>query len=254
MPVDPITAINSIWGAVTPENLLSVTVSGGGNDSARAAKLSIGAMEREVKRIRGYKLELTPADNDRLAKLQERIEQINKRASDGSVRADELDERTELYREADSILGKPSADVETDGTIEDLGVKIHDLLLPRLNRVDARRLETLETLRNGLTAQLDENPDSRTARKQYQNVSRQIKKLTPPRQIHQLSVAERREYDDLVEQVNNHAGAKLELNSRDSMRVYQLEQSIEDLRASLPPDPAGQPSSAAVARAYTRLL
>mgnify|MGYP006921600771 CR=1 FL=1 len=254
MPIDPITAINSIWGASTAEDLLSITAGGAGNEAEQAAKLSIGAMEREVKRIRGHKLVLTPADNERLAKLQERIQLINQRTSDGEVRADELEERTELYREADKILGKPSADVESDDTLESLNVQIHDLLLPRLNPAQAKRLELLETMSKNLTKQLDEDSSSLTARRQFQNVSRQIKELTTARQIHELSISERNQYDDLVEQVNSHAKAKLELHSREAIRVYQLEKAIEDLKASLPPDTADQPSSAAVARAYTRLF
>ncbi|MBZ0216657.1 MAG: hypothetical protein K8F25_08900, partial [Fimbriimonadaceae bacterium] len=83
MAIDAITAVNTIWGAGTADTIFEISSAGDGNSAASAAKLSIGAMEKEINRIRGYKIKLTPADNERLGKLQEKIQIIDKRAADG---------------------------------------------------------------------------------------------------------------------------------------------------------------------------
>ena len=254
MAIDAVTAVNAIWGAGTADSLLEITSGGGDNSAVSAAKLSIGAMEREINRVRGYKLRLTPADQGRLDKLQEKIQVIDQRASEGDARADELEERAELFKEADRILGKPSANVEFDDTLDGIKTKIDTLLEPRLDTNQQRRRHTLETLRDNLRAQIDENPNSLTARKQLQNVSRQLNELLPARQLSELSVAERSEYDDLVEQANDHVGVKLLLNANESIKVFNLQNAINDLSASLPEDQAEQPSAAAVSRAYSRLF
>ena len=129
---------------------------------------------------------------------------------------------------------------------------IDDLLAPRLDRLAANRLETLENLKATIEEQIGDNPKNRTAQLQLQNVSRQINDIVVPRNISELSQSERVEYDRLVEQVNEYAGAKLVLNARESVRVYNLEKTIQDMQGSLPPDPASQPTASSVARAYAR--
>ncbi len=234
------------------DNIFAARLSSPSSPAQQAAKLSIGAAEREINRIRGYKIQLTPADNKRLADIQERIQAIETKAAEGTARQDEIEERSELFREADEIIGKPSADVETDDVLAELRGQIDDLLAPKLDRVRANRLETLENLKTSLEEQIDEG-GNQFLLDQFQNVVRQIDNLAPPRQIHELSQSERIAYDDLVDQVNNHANAKLVLNSRESIRVFNLEQTIQDLTASLPPDTSGQPTAADVSRAYSRL-
>ncbi len=253
MAISALEAVNTIWGAGTAESILEISATGGANSAAAAAELSIGAMKKDVNRIRGYKVLLTPADNDRLTKVREQIQTIDKKAADGTVRADELDDRAELFKEADRILGKPSADVEFDDFLDEINGKIEDLLLPRLDRNQANRLETLEMLRDSLEEQIEENPNARTPQVQLQNVARQINELTPARQLSELSFAERAEYDALAELANDYAGAKIVLNAKESDRVFNLEKAINDLSVLLPPDPASQPSASAVARAYSRL-
>ena len=245
-------AVSSIFGSGSAVTIFAANVTAGTTPAQQAAKTTIDSAKQEINRIRGYKLQLTPAEKGQLSKIQEKIQDINKKAAAGTVRQDELDDRAEYYLEADTIIGKPSSDVESDEILEAFRNKIDELLAPRLDRARANRLETLEKLKANLEEQISDNPKNRTAQLRFQNVSRQVSELTPSRPVHELSQSERVEYDNLVEQVNEYAGAKLVLNARDSIRVYNLEKTIQEMEGSLPPDPAGQPTSASVARAYAR--
>lgn len=243
----------AVFGAANASSLFSIGVSGGATDAQQAAKVSVDAAKTEINRIRGYKLRLTPAENQRLADIQEDIRELDAKAANGTIRADEIEDRSELFLEADTIIGKPSAGVEADSTLEGLRQQIDDLLAPRLQGSQLRRFEQLERFKTNLEEQL-ENGAGDIVRQQFRNVSRQIQELSPPRQIGQLSIAEQREYERLVEEVNNYAGAKLVLNVQESIRVAALENTINELSSSLPPDPSSQPTAADVSRAYARNL
>ena len=245
-------AVSSIFGSGSAETIFAAGVTGGATPAQQAAKTTIDSAQREINRIRGYKLQLTPAEENQLSKIQEDIRAIDRKAADGTVRQDELDDRAELYREADTIIGKPSAEVDSDTILEGYRQAIDDLLAPRLDRPAANRLETLENLKANIEEQIGDNPNSRTAQLQLQNVARQINDIVVPRNISELSQSERVEYDRLVEQVNEYAGAKLVLDARESVRVFNLEKTIQDMQGSLPPDPASQPTASSVARAYAR--
>lgn len=245
-------AVSSIFGAGSAVSIFAAGVTGGATPAQQAAKTTVDSANREINRIRGYKLQLTPAEENQLGKIQDKIRAIDKKAAAGTVRQDEIDDRSELYLEADVIIGKPSAEVESDDILETYRTAIDDLLAPRLDRLSANRLETLEKLKANIEEQIGDNPKNRTAQLQLQNVSRQINDVNVPRRIQELSQSERIEYDRLVEQVNEYAGAKLVLNARDSIRVYNLEKTIADFQSSLPPDPASQPTASSVARAYAR--
>ena len=90
--------------------------------------------------------------------------------------------------------------------------------------------------------------------KHSKNIQKQIANIDVPRLVRQLRGSEKTEYDALVEQANEHAGAKLLLNATETVRVQNLEQNIERVSSSLPASASGQPTSASVARAYARLL
>lgn len=242
---------SSVFGAGDATSFFSIGVSQGATDAQQAAKVSIDAAKREINRIRGYKLQLTPAENKRLADIQTEIGELDKKAADGTIRADEIEDRSELFREADIIIGKPSAEVEADSTLEGLRQQIDDLLAPKLNGAQERRIEQLERVKANFEEQL-ENGAGDIVRQRFRSISRQIQELAPPRQVSQLSVAEKTEYDRLVQEVNDYAGGKLVLNAQESARVASLERTIDQLSSSLPPDPSTQPTSAAVARAYAR--
>lgn len=241
-------------GAGSADSIFAAGKSGGATDAQIAAQTVVNASKQEINRIRGYKPLLTPSDNKRLADIQTEITKLNEKASNGTLRADEIEDRAELFLEADTIIGKPSASVENDDFLDGIREKIDDLLAPRLTPPQERRLETLNTLLAGFEERLGEDTSNVVAIRQVQNIKKQIANIDVPRLVSQLSVSEKTEYDSLVEQANEHAGAKLLLNATETVRVQNLEQNIERVSGSLPPSASGQPTSASVARAYARLL
>lgn len=233
--------------------MLSIGKSAGATPEQETAQATITAQRREINRIRGYKLQLTPAENQKLSQIQQKIQEIGSRAAQGIARPDEFEDRAELFREADRIIGKPTVDVEADTVLADLNAKIEALLQPKLPKAVAQRVESLERIKSSYEDKIAENPDSRTNIAQIQSLSRIITELKPLREVSELSQAERREYDELVQQVNDHAGAKIELTSKEAIKVAALQSSISQLSSQLPPDASTQPTAAAVARAYVRL-
>lgn len=239
----------SPFGVTSGSDILAT----GNTQSQEAARATITAERREINRIRGYKLDLTPADNQRLAKLKVQIQEIEQRVQQGIARPDELKDRADYFKEADEIIGKPIVDVEADKVLADLAGGIETLLAPKLQKPIADQVERLERVKQGLVDRYTANPDNRTLSQQLQSVSQTIDKLAPLRSVKELSPAEARAYDDLVTLINDHAGAKVELTVKEAKRVEELQKSISTLQASLPPDASQQPTANDVARAYTRL-
>lgn len=244
---------SSIFGGGSASSIFAAGVNLGATEQQQAAQEVVNASNREIKRIRGYKVQLTPADNKRLGEIQKDITRINSKVSDGSVRSDELEDRELLYLEADTIIGKPSAGIENDKTLDGIREKIDELLSKRLTPQQEKRIETLTTLQESFQDRLDDDPSNVNTIRQLQNIQYQINQIDQPRNVSQLSVTEKKEYDELVDQANTHAGAKLLLNSRDSIRVQNLQETIDQMASSLPADPASQPTAASVARAYARI-
>ncbi|GJM01899.1 MAG: hypothetical protein DHS20C08_04000 [Rhodomicrobium sp.] len=244
---------SSIFGGGSASSIFAAGVNLGATEQQQAAQEVVNASNREIKRIRGYKVQLTPAENKRLGEIQKDITRINSKVSDGSVRSDELEDRELLYLEADTIIGKPSAGVENDETLDGIREKIDELLSKRLTPQQEKRIETLTTLQESFQDRLDDDPSNINTIRQLQNIQYQINQIDQPRSVSQLSVTEKKEYDELVDQANTHAGAKLLLNSRDSIRVQNLQETIDQMASSLPADPASQPTAASVARAYARI-
>ena len=241
------------FGGAPTESIFSAGIGAGASDSDIAAREIIASNEREINRIRGYKVQLTPTDNQRLKVLRTKIIELNEKANSATATELDFDKRKEFLAEADRILGKPSADVETDDILATLRKKIDDLLAPNLNPAVEKRVAVLEKLKSSFETQIARNIKSKTPQLQLQNVQRQIINLTPPRNVNELSKGEQREYNQLAELVNKHVGDKLVLGTREAIRVAELQTSINELKSSLPADTSGGPSAAAVARAYVRL-
>ncbi len=244
---------SDLFGGVGSSAIFSIGLSTPAQPAQQSAKVAIDAAKAEINTIRGYKPRLTLAENQRLSKIQEEIQVLDRKASDGTIRQDEIQTRSELFLEADVIIGKPSANVESDSTLEGFREQIDELLAAKLDPPRARRLETLEKYKENVTELINNGDTSGITRARLQNVSKQISDLAPPRTIQSLSVTEKAEYDRLVEQVNNYAGAKIVLNARESIRVFNLQKTIDDLSSSLPPDQSGQPTASEVAQAYARI-
>src|SRR5690606_29495149 len=110
----------------------------------QSAKAVVKAQQREINVIKGYKPELNEAENQRLTKIQAEIQKINARVVAGTAREDEIYDRGDLYLEADRIIGKPSADVTADATLEKYNAELTALLEPKLDSALARRVEGLQ--------------------------------------------------------------------------------------------------------------
>ena len=249
MPVEA----TSIFGGGKASSVFSAGLTGGASDAQQAAKTVVDATTQQINRIRGYKAQLTPAENKRLDEIRVEIGKISDKSVAGTARSDELDDREVLFLEADTIIGKPSAGVEIDETLEELREKVDAVFAPRLTPPQEKRLETLNNLLETFEEKLDDDTSNVNTIRQIQNVTRQINAIDVPRSITQLSVSEKAEYDALVEETNAYAGAKLLLNAQEATRVQFLQETIEKMSQLLPADPAGQPTSQDVARAYARL-
>lgn len=243
-----------VFGASSATSIFSAKLTGGASNIQQAARVVTDATNREIKRIRGYKVQLTPADNKRLTEIQKEIQTINQKAADGTVRRDEIDDRAELYIESDFIIGKPSAGIENDDFLDDINEKIETLLAPKLTPQKEKRLAILNNMLEQLQDALGDDTSNVIAIKRVTNVQYQIDQIDVSRPVTALSVNEKQEYDELVDTANAYAGKKLLLNARDSARVQALEETIAQMASSLPASNSGQPTSADVSRAYGRLL
>ncbi len=248
----PATA-ESFFGSTSAESIISAGQSASGTGDQQSAKIIITAHKREINRIRGYKLDLTPADLQKLSKLQVKIQGIEAKAAAGTARADELDDRLEFLKEADLIIGKPIVDIEADDTLAEFNALKVALLEPKLDNATAKRVAFLQRFKDTIEQQINEDPERFSLQLKFQSVSGILNGLNPLRSPSQLSKAESKTYDDIVELINNHTGVKIELTAEESRKVAALESSIATFQGSLGPDPSQQPSAQAVANAYVAL-
>ncbi len=253
MAIDISSIASSLFGSASAETLFSAGQSASATPDQVSAKAIIGAHKREINRLRGYKLELTPIDKQRLAKLKEKIQIIEEKASKGTVRPDELEDRFEMLDEANRILGKPIVDVEADAKLAEYTALKVALLEPKLDNATAKRVAFLERFRDTIEEEITNNPERFSLRAKFQGIDGLIKTLKPLRATSELSLAERKTYDDIVELINDHTGIKLELTAVESDKVAALERSIVALQSSLEPDLSQEPTPQAVARAYISL-
>ncbi len=215
---------DALFGAPTADALFSAGLS----TSVQANDLIVKSLQRDLDRLNGYKVDLSPSEQDRLASLQEQIGRINERASpDGVLSDSDATERTELYQKAYAILGKDYVDVKKDSTLTELMQKVDDLLEPKLRGAQKARLDRLRTLEANFLNDYDPGTVSNAKMQQIRNIQVQIRELTPPRKISTLSVTERADYNSLVEQINEKAGTDLLLNTRDRLKAEQIQATID---------------------------
>lgn len=216
----------------------------------------INAQVRERERLQGFRTDLQPDQRRELDRLQTRIAEIESEASGGGLSADQVTERADLFLEAFAILGKDFVDIENDENLSPINDQIETLLEPELRGAPKKRLESLRSLKAALEAQIADGNSSNAVTSQFTNVVRQIDSLVPARLQSELSPAERREYDALVEQANEIAGTEVLQDSRTQQRIEELQESIDTLQGQLASLPATQfaPSASEVAGAYARVL
>lgn len=244
---------SSLFGASSAQDVIAAGAASSGTSDQQSAQVIIKASKREINRIRGYKLDLTPSELQRLRDLQEDIQKIQSKAAAGTVRADELDDRVEFLEEADRILGKPIVDVEADEKLAEYNNLRVALLEPKLEGSRAKRVAFIERFKASLEAEINASPERHSLQLKFQAINRQLNALKPLRSPTELSKAESKAYDDIVGLINEHAGVKIELTVAESAKVAALESSISKFQANLGPDPSQQPSAQAVANAYTAL-
>lgn len=246
----PATA-ESFFGSTSADAIIAAGQSASVDSEQQIALAMTTAAKREINRIRGYKLELSLAEKQKLADIQTEILRIQEKIGAGTVRADELEDHDELLDEADRIIGKPIVDVEADETLATFNNLRLAVIAPKLDNSTKKRVEFMERFKDNLEQQIIENPERLSLQQKFQAVSAQIDSLTPLRPITQLSRVEAKVYDETVELINDYAGVKVELTAAESRRVAALEESIANFQSLLPD--FGQPSAQQVARAYTSL-
>lgn len=223
-----------------------------GSDARQALQLAAGGIKREIDRLGGFKTDIQPAQKKRLADLQAQISAIDAKASDGSLDPNDLERRAERLQEAFRILGKDFVNIEDNPELQALNEKVDKLLEPELRGAPLKRLEALRKLEESTLDAIERNPKNETNRTLLRNIKKQISQLLPPRQISKLSVEERRQYDDLVEQVNALAGTEFLLGSKKRIRIATLQTSLNQIQAQIDATaaPEAPPTAAQVIRAY----
>lgn len=196
-----------------------------GNQADKNA-LTLKAMERDIKRLQGLKVDITPADAKQLAKFQDEIQRIEKRAGPGGLSTSEIKDRAAAYRGAFKILGKEFVDLESDLTLKNLSKAVDKLLEPKLVGEKKSRLERLRRLSNNLEVAFIGGNRSKILLNQLVNVQKQISDLVPPRLISELSTGDQRAYDILVEKVNARAGVEMILPANRRLQIEKLQSTM----------------------------
>ena len=217
---------DAIFGPATADALFSAGLS----TSIQANVLIVKGLQRDLDRLNGYKVDLPPAQKEELEQLQARIGRINERAGPDGVLTDrDAAERTELYQDAYKILGKDYVDVKKDSTLNGLMAKVDTLLEPKLRGAQKTRLDKLRSLESSMMADYQENPNNKLRVNQLRSIQLQIRELTTPRKMTQLSNTERADYNSLVQQINEKAGTDLLLNSTDRLKAEKIQDTIDQL-------------------------
>lgn len=249
----PSVSAETLFGSGAAGSILSAGQSASGISNQQSAATIITSQKREINRIRGYKLDLTPADLQKLSKLKEKIQEIEAKAAAGTVRVDELDDRIEFLKDADRIFGKPIIDIEVDDKLAEFNALKVAVLEPKLDNATAKRVAFLERFKDTVEQQINKDPERHSLQLKFQSIDTVINNLKPLRAPSQLSRAESKTYDDIVELINDHTGVKIELTAAESRKVAALESSIAQFQSILGPDLSQQPTAQAVANAYATL-
>lgn len=209
----------------SPTEVFTVNQSSGADSNQLLAQ----SMKREIDRLQGYKTNLTPAQTNKLARLQGDIERLEARAGPDGLSLDQRDDRAEMYREANEILGKPYVDVDADPELAGMIEQVDRLLEPRHQGAKKKRLENLRGLEEKLYDSYFAGNTSNALARQLANVKNQIARLTQPRPMNELSPGERRDYDALVDKVNARAGSEYLMPSGKRARAEALQKQMQSL-------------------------
>jgi hypothetical protein len=214
---------SNFFGPPTGDALLSAGLA----NAVDANALIVASLQRDLDRLNGYRVDLPPSQKEELASLQDQIGRINERVRpDGTLSTSDADERAKLYRDAYKILGKDYVEVKSDKALSELMEKVDKLLEPRLQGEQKARLERLRALEASQLASFEPGKTSASSINYIRNIQAQIRELTPPRKMNQLSVPEKADYNRLVNQINTTAGTDLLLNSVDREKAEKIQETI----------------------------
>lgn len=241
----------SFFGSASADSIIGAGIADSGSSDGQVALSLTLSAKREINRILGYKLELTPSEKQRLTELQADITKIEAKINDGTVREDELNDRTEMIEEADRIIGKPIVEVEADDKLKEYNDLKLAILQPKLSDARKRQIEFMQRYKDNLELQISESPGRITLQQAFRSVSSQLERLNPLRSASELNPREAKAYDDIVELMNDHTGVKVEITAAETRRVEALQKAISDFQSRLPD--FSQPSASQAARAYASL-
>jgi len=214
---------SNFFGPATADAMFSAGLVNG----VQANELIVNSLQRDLDRLNGYRVDLPPSQKEELADLQDQIGRINERVRpDGTLSSSDADERAKLYQDAYKILGKDYVEVKSDKALSELMEKVDKLLEPRLQGGQKARLERLRALEASQLESFDPSKTSKSSINYIRNIQIQIRDLTPPRKMSQLSVTEKADYNRLVEQINTKAGTDLLLNSVDREKAEKIQDTI----------------------------
>ncbi len=208
----------------------SVTASSG--LTVDSQDIVVNALQNQIDRLQGYRTNLTVTEKQQLADYQQTITDINETATGRLLTSDEIEERADAYLNAYKILGKEYKDFSNDTFITDRSTALEDLIATKPTGAEADRLERLqvvyETLKTRATGRDTDPPTSLVA--QISSVGKQISQLTIARPMATLTPEEIRQHDVLVDEINDHAGYELELNSTKKAQIEKLQDTINKIR------------------------
>ena len=214
---------SNFFGPPTADALFSPALVNG----VQANELIVAGLQRDLDRLNGYRVDLPPSQKEELANLQDQIGRINQRVRpDGTLSPSDADERAKLYQDAYKILGKDYVEVKSDKALSELMQKVDKLLEPKLHGPQKARLERLRAMEASLLDSFDPSTSSKFSVNYIRNIQTQIRDLTPPRRMTQLSVTEKADYNRLVDQINTKAGTKLLLNSTDREKAEKIQDTM----------------------------
>lgn len=203
-----------------------------GGASFDNTQLIVKGLQDQIDRLQGFRTNLTPAEKEQLTKYQQTISDINQLGQARALTKGEISDRAEAYVESYKILGKEYQDFSNDNFIQKKSKELTDLLASKPVGAEAKRLKVLQTMYDKLVdSAMDrdtEPPGSLMA--QISNVGKLINKLTAPRSIASLTPEELRHHDDLVEEINDHAGFDVELTSTKKLQIERLQKTMETIQ------------------------
>lgn len=218
-------------GGSSAESLFAITSTATASAGVQvdANQMVLKGIQDEIDRTLGYRTDLSVTEKQKLADLQTEIGQYNETAQARSLTQAELGERGDLYIEAYAILGKDYVDVAADEFLTEKSDELSDLMARKPVGAEAKQLERLETMRDGIYSRIEDLGESGAEiyYRQIRSISARISELTAPRDITELSAEEIRQHDEIADEINDYAGQELQIKSDKRLKIARLQKTME---------------------------